>query len=126
MESTARNGCTQISDTMFDLVKNDPMFVFTKQNGIEVKGKGTMSTYYVESQESALLDPKILADYKDQLAEKDRKLEKLQMESKEMSDSMASIESADESTGNLLDRYFSKLGSSASQVTPKKQKESKA
>lgn len=126
MESTARNGCTQISDTMYDLVKDDAMFVFTKQNGIEVKGKGSMITYYVESQDGALLDPKILADYKEQLAEKDRKLEKLQLESKEMSDSMASIESADESNGNMMQRYFSRLGSSATQVTPKKEKESKA
>lgn len=122
MESTARNGCTQISESVYEHVSKDSMFLFTKQNGVQVKGKGTMGTYYVEPRDGAMLDLDILKQYKLQLDAKDAKLEALKQESKDMEVSMDDMSSPDSSGGNIVQRYFARLGSAPSVVQPVKKK----
>lgn len=114
MESTAKNGCTQITETLYELVEFDPTFTFEKQAGVQVKGKGMMMTYFVKSAEGKLLDPEILEKYNERLREKDAHLAKLQEESKDFSASLTSLESAGSSDGNIMERYFSKLGTNTS------------
>jgi PAS domain S-box-containing protein len=49
MESNGEAGRIHISESTFNLLKKDGSFELTKRGEIDVKGKGTMTTYWVDS-----------------------------------------------------------------------------
>jgi len=49
MESTGLPGRLQISEDTYALVANDPDFEFEERGSVEVKGKGEMKTYLLET-----------------------------------------------------------------------------
>ena len=49
MESTGLPGRLQISEDIYALVANDPDFEFEERGSVEVKGKGEMKTYLLET-----------------------------------------------------------------------------
>jgi adenylate cyclase len=49
MESNGEVGKVNISETTYQLIKDDPHFTFTPRGMLQVKGKGAMSMYFVES-----------------------------------------------------------------------------
>ena len=49
MESTGLPGRLQISEDTYALVANDPDFQFEERGSVEVKGKGEMKTYLLET-----------------------------------------------------------------------------
>lgn len=48
MESHGHVGRTNISQSTYELIKNDPMFSFEARGGVEAKGKGEMHMYFVD------------------------------------------------------------------------------
>ena len=50
MESNSEVGKVNISQDTFDLIKEDPQFMFESRGEIDVKGKGNMEMYFVSLQ----------------------------------------------------------------------------
>ena len=49
MESSGAVGRVNISGSTYDLIKDDPGFVFTSRGKVEAKGKGELEMYFVEA-----------------------------------------------------------------------------
>ena len=49
MESNSESGKINISQSTYELIKDDHRFVFQHRGQITVKGKGNMDMYYVKS-----------------------------------------------------------------------------
>ncbi|MEW6157269.1 MAG: adenylate/guanylate cyclase domain-containing protein [Verrucomicrobiota bacterium] len=47
MESHGLPGCIQVTETTFEMLREK--YVFRKRGGVEIKGKGTMTTYFLEA-----------------------------------------------------------------------------
>ena len=48
MESSGAVGCVNISETTYELIKDEPMFHFESRGKVEAKGKGKIGMYFVE------------------------------------------------------------------------------
>lgn len=48
MESSGEVGQVNISQTTYDLVKEDPAFNFISRGKVEAKGKGEMEMYFID------------------------------------------------------------------------------
>jgi class 3 adenylate cyclase len=48
MESSGAVGCVNISDTTYELIKDEPMFVFQSRGKVQAKGKGEIGMYFVQ------------------------------------------------------------------------------
>ena len=47
MESSGAVGCVNISETTYELIKDEPMFKFQCRGKVQTKGKGEMGMYFV-------------------------------------------------------------------------------
>ena len=47
MESSGDVGCVNISETTYELIKEEPIFTFQSRGKVHAKGKGEMGMYFV-------------------------------------------------------------------------------
>jgi adenylate cyclase len=62
IESNGMVGKVNISETLYDLIKDDDTFVFEYRGNIHAKGKGEIKMYFVERNTTSKIDPKIQID----------------------------------------------------------------
>jgi hypothetical protein len=54
MESSGAVGYVNISQSTYELIKDEPMFYFQSRGKIEAKGKGEIGMYFVQLQKDRI------------------------------------------------------------------------